>query len=334
MTDQLTDLAARHGRISRRMLLAAPAIMALAGRRAAAYPVRQATLVVPYAAGGTADIVARLVAQELQQRLGIGVVVENKGGAAGTLGCAAVAKAAPDGATLLFTAGGPLTIGPHLSRNVPYQAATSFTPLALVCQVPSLLVVNAADPAKTTADLVARGRGRPDTLRFGSPGVGTSVHLIAELFRLQAGFAAVHVPYRGGALAMNDLIAGQIDYMFENVPQLLPQVTGGTLRALAVTGSARLASAPAIPTLAESGVGGVEVGTWYGLLGPRGLPEDVAAQLAAGVAAAGQSADFTGRLADQGAQVELRLRSDFAGFMAEDDRRWQDTIARAGIKAE
>lgn len=319
-------------RLTRRMVIALPALIAAGSAHAATYPVKQATIVVPYAAGGTADILARMIAKELQARLSVTVIIENKGGAAGTIGCAAVAKAASDGATLLFTAGGPLTIGPNLTKTAPYAAARDFTPLALVCDVPSLLVVNASDPAKTAMDLIRRGKN--DALRFGSPGVGTSVHLIAELFRLQVGFEAIHVPYRGGALAMNDLISGQINYMFENAPQLLPQVQGGTLRALAVTSATRLASLPDVPTLKEAGVSGVEVGTWYGLLGPKDLAPPAATLLTDAMTEACRSPALISRLSEQGAQMDLRTGQDFISFISNDDRRWRDTIARANIKVE
>ncbi|MBR0834191.1 tripartite tricarboxylate transporter substrate binding protein [Bradyrhizobium manausense] len=320
--------------MSRRSVLALGALLSGSGGTAIAYPKRQVMVVVPYTAGGTADIVARQLCEELQKRLAVTFVVENKAGASGTLGCATVAKAAPDGATLLYTAGGPLTIGPHLMKTVPYAVARDFTPLALICQVPSFLVVNANDSAKTLRDLVAHGRSKPNALRFASPGIGTSVHMIGELFRLQAGFEAVHVPYRGGAPAMNDLLSGQVDYMFENVPQLLPQVQAGTLRALAVTSPARMASAPDVPTLTEAGVPGVEVGTWYGLLGPAALPDAIRAELTDAATEIRRNPAFAGRIGEQGAQGDLRSGTEFEAFIREDDRRWRDTIESANIRAE
>ncbi|WP_063614180.1 tripartite tricarboxylate transporter substrate binding protein [Bradyrhizobium sp. Cp5.3] len=320
------------GTLSRRRLLTLCAFLATGQGQAIAYPRRQATVVVPYAAGGTADIIARLLAEDLQRRVGTTFVVENRGGAGGTLGCAAVAKAAPDGGTLLFTAGGPLTIGPSLMKTVPYSAAQDFTPLALICEVPSMLVVNPKDSSRSLKGLIARGRSKPYELRFASRGIGTSVHLIAELFRLEAGFDAVHVPYRGGAPAMNDLLSGQVDYMFENVPQLLPQVQAGALRALAVTSSTRLPSVPDVPTLNEAGVAGVEVGTWYGLLGPAGLPPPLRLELIDAATASCRDGGFGRRLAEQGAQVDLRTGSDFEAFIRGDEARWRNTIERANIR--
>jgi tripartite-type tricarboxylate transporter receptor subunit TctC len=310
------------------------ALAAGAGRlaRAADYPARAVTLIVPYAAGGTADILARIVAEGLGERLGRSFVVENKPGASGTIGCTAVAKAAKDGHTLLFTAGGPLTIGPHLSNAVQYRTASDFTPIGLASQVASFLVVNAASPITSAAGLVSAGKAEPKKLHFASPGVGTSVHLLAELFRLEAGFEATHVPYRGGAPAVNDLLGGHVDFLFENVPQLLPQVTSGVLRALAVTAPARLASAPDVPTLDEAGFKGIGMGTWYGLLGPSGLPADITGLLARTLGDLLADAAVAKRLADLGIASDFRPTTAFAAFIGEDDARWRSTIARAKIE--
>lgn len=301
---------------------------------AADYPTRQVTIVVPYAAGGTADILGRLVAEEMHGKLSQPFVVENKGGASGVIGASAVARAQSDGYTLLFTAGGPLTIGPNLGRNPTYRADTDFTPIGLVSEVPSLLVVNPNSPIKTVSDLVAAAKAKPGDLKYASPGVGTSVHLLAEFFRLQANIDVIHVPYRGGAPAMNDLIGGQVDYMFENMPQLLPQVKGGTLRALAVTAASRQPASPDTPTLTESGIKGVEVGTWYGLLGPKNLPAPVTAALTKAFEEIVRSESFRKRLAELGAGVDGRVGAEFAKFIAADDARWKETIARAKIEPQ
>lgn len=317
---------------TRRQILAAPAVLALAGAvPALGYPTRPVTLIVPYAAGGTADILARIVAEGLGPLLGQSVVVENKPGASGTIGCHAVAKADADGQTLLFTAGGPLTVGPHLSRSVPYRTDADFTPIGLVTEVPSFLVVNDRSRFRTAAELIAEGRAKPGSLRFASPGVGTSVHLLAELFRLQAGFEAQHIPYRGGAPAVNDLMGGHVDYLFENVPQLLPQVSGRSLRALAVTAPRRLAPAPEVPTLEEAGIANVGVGTWYGLLGPAGLPAEIVDKLAAALAQAVATEASGKRLADLAVEADVVPGQRFRRFLADDSARWQATIERARI---
>ncbi|WP_170182047.1 Bug family tripartite tricarboxylate transporter substrate binding protein [Phreatobacter stygius] len=319
--------------LTRRACLALPLVgLAPRGGQAADYPARPVTLIVPYAAGGTADILARIVAEAFSTALGQSFIVENKAGASGTIGSNAVAKATDDGYTLLFSAGGPLTIGPNLSKGTPYRTATDFTPIGLLSQVPSFLVVNPNNPAKSVAELVAAGKTQSRKLHFASPGVGTSVHLLAELFRLEAGFEAVHVPYRGGAPAVNDLLGGHIDFLFENVPQLMAQVTAKSLRALAVTAPARIASAPDVPTLDEAGVGNVGVGTWYGLLGPRGLAPAVTTPLARALQKAVTEPAVARRLADLGADIDVRSGDAFARFIAEDSARWKATIERARIE--
>ena len=321
--------------ISRRACLAAPFALACAsGAHGSDYPSRQVTLTVPYAAGGTADILARLTAQSLQEKLSRPFVVENKGGASGMIGAAAIAHAPNDGYSLLFTAGGPITIGPNLSKHPSYDASTSFAPIALIGQVPSFLVVNANNPAKTLAELVDAARARPGALKYASPGVGTSVHLMAELFRLESRIEVIHVPYRGGGPAMNDLLGGQVDYMIENAPQLLPQVLSGSLRALAVTSSRRLASAPDVPTFAESGVPGLEVGTWFGLLGPRDLPSDAINVLSQATKQDLQNDASKKRLEGLEVQIDFRNSRDFAAFIEQDSARWKDTILRAHIEPE
>lgn len=312
--------------------------LALAGlttslARASDYPARPVTLIVPYAAGGTADILARIVAETLGEKLGKTFIVENKPGASGVLGCNTVAKATPDGYTLLFTAGGPLTIGPYLTKTAPYRTEADFTPIMLVTEVPSFLVVNPKSPFQTAADLIAAGKAQPKKLNFASPGVGTSVHLLAEVFRLEAGFEATHVPYRGGAPALNDLISGHVDFLFENVPQLLPQVTAGTVRALAVTASTRLPSAPNVPTLAEVGLKNIGAGTWYGLLGPASLPADISETLAQALRGSFTEPAKIQRLADLSVSSDLRATKDFATFIAQDGARWKSVIERAKIEA-
>jgi tripartite-type tricarboxylate transporter receptor subunit TctC len=322
------------GGISRRACLGIPLLALSAGRGFGNdYPSRQVTLTVPYAAGGTADILARLIAEAFHAKLSQPFIVENKGGASGTIGAAAVARAPNDGYTLLFTAGGPLTIGTNL-RKLSYDALTSFTPIGLIGQVPSFLVVNANSPAKTLAQLVDLARARPNEMKFASAGVGTSVHLMAELFRLQAGIEATHIPYRGGGPAMNDLLGGQVDYMIENAPQLLPHIKAGTLRALAVTSAARLPSAPDVPTFAEAGIKGLELGTWFGLLGPRDIPASAVDVLTRALADMMKDDALKQRLKGLEVQVDLRTGRDFANFINEDNTRWKDTIQRAKIEAQ
>ena len=321
--------------LSRRSVIAGAGAMLLAAAPArAAYPERQITLVVPYAAGGTADTLGRMVAEGMAAALKSTVVVENKGGAGGVIGCAYVAKASNDGYTLLFTAGGPLTIGPNLRKTPPYDTTAAFTPIGLLAQVPSFLVVNPQSPVRSVADLIAASKSGK-ALRYGSPGFGTSVHLLGELFRQKAGnFEAVHVPYRGGAPAMSDLLGGHIDFMFENAPQLLPQITAGALRAIVVTAPKRLSVTPDVPAFAELGIGDIGFGTWYGLLTPPSLPEPLRERLQAVLQDVAQVPAFNTKLVELGANPDLRVGARFAEFIVQDQMQWRDAIAKGNVEIQ
>jgi tripartite-type tricarboxylate transporter receptor subunit TctC len=287
---------------------------------------------VPYPPSGSTDILGRFYAQRLSERLGQTVLVENRGGASGTIGSDAVAKAAPDGYTLLFTSGGPLAVAPSLLRSIPYDAAADFEPVTLLAQAPSLLVVPAASPIRDVAGLIATARARPGQLSVGSPGTGTSVHLIGEMFRLQADIQVEAVTYRGGAPALQDLLGGRLSYMFENLPQLLPQVRAGWLRPLAVTSARRVEVAPDVPTLQEAGLSGFEGSTWFGVLAPRGLPAALRDRLAVEFASITAEPEIRRILAEQGTEPDVRAGDRFAAFMEVDRARWRDLIVRAGIE--
>jgi tripartite-type tricarboxylate transporter receptor subunit TctC len=297
-----------------------------------AWPQRPIRIIVPYPASGSTDILGRFLAQRISARLEQTVLVENRGGASGTIGSDAVAKAAPDGYTLLFTSGGPLAVAPSLLRSIPYNAATDFTPVTLLAQAPSLLAVLATSPITDVAGLIAAARARPGTLSIGSPGTGTSVHLIGEMFRLQADIQVEAVTYRGGAPALQDLLGGRLSFMFENLVQLLPLVRAGLLRPLAVTSARRVAAAPEIPTLDEAGLTGFEGSTWFGLLAPRGLPQAIADRLANHCAGIIDEPETRRLLAEQGTEADIRAGERFAAFMEADRTRWRDLIARAGIQ--
>lgn len=319
--------------ISRRALIAAAATSALPVRAyAQGWPQRPIRVIVPYPASGSTDIVGRLFAQRLSARVGQPVVVDNRGGASGTIGSDAVAKSQPDGYTLLFTSGGPLAVAPSLLRAIPYDAARDFDPVTLIGQAASLLVVQAASPAKSVSELIAMARARPGSLSIGSPGIGTSVHLIGEMFRLQANIEVEAITYRGGAPALQDLLGGRLSFMFENLPQLLPHVRAGALRPLAISSARRSAAAPDVPTLAESGLPGFEGTTWFGLLGPRGLPPDIRDRIASEIAAIVEEPETARLLADQGIEPDLRRGSAFAAYMETDRARWRDVIQRAQIQ--
>lgn len=319
---------------TRRSLIRAAALIGMAlpsYARAQPWPQRVIRIVVPYPPSGSTDILGRFFAQRLSVRLGQTVLVENRGGASGTIGSDSVAKAVPDGYTLLFTSGGPLAVAPSLLRSIPYDAASDFEPVTLVAQAASLLVVPAASPIVDVAGLIAAARAQPGRLSVGSPGTGTSVHLIGEMFRLQADIQVEAITYRGGAPALQDLLGGRLSYMFENLPQLLPAVRAGLLRPLAVTSLRRAQAAPDVPTLDESGLRGFEGSTWFGVLGPKGLPSAIRDRLAEEFAGITAEPETKRLLAEQGTEPDVRTARDFGAFMDTDRARWREIISRAGI---
>jgi tripartite-type tricarboxylate transporter receptor subunit TctC len=270
--------------IARRHLLAASALLATPAL-AQTYPDQAIRLIIPFAPGGPADLIARLIGARMGERLGRPMVVESRSGAGGTIGVDAAAKARPDGYTLVLASTGAMVILPHLMTTMPYDPLRDLAPIGLVLAVPQIFAIAPGLTANSVADVVALAKARPGTLAFGSAGTGSSLHLAGELFRLRAGIDITHVPYRGAAPAVTDLLAGRIQLLLADVPILLPQVRGGTLRALAVTGRERSDVLPELPTMAEAGVPGVISETWYGLLGPAGIPADRIATLQGALAA-------------------------------------------------
>ena len=245
---------------------------------AQAWPDKTLTLIVPFPPGGSTDTLARSIGQKMQDKLGQTVIVDNKAGATGTIGAALVKRAAPDGYTVLVSSLGPFVIAPHLLKNVPYDAGKDFDLLTVAVQAPNVLVVPAASPHKSVADVIAALKKSPDKMSFASSGNGSSDHLTAELFWLQTGTSGTHVPYKGGAPAISDLLGAQVDASFQNINAILQHVASGKLRALAVTGAKRSALLPQVPTLTESGVKDADVYSWQGIAAPKGLPADVKAK--------------------------------------------------------
>jgi len=258
--------------------LAASAAAVSAQGAAASYPSRPIKIVVPFAPGGTTDALARLVGQRMTQDWGQPVVVENKPGAGATLGADAVAKAAPDGYTLLMGAAHH-TIAQNVYAKVPYHFGRDFAPVTVVAMVPNMVVVNASVPARTIQEFVALAKAQPGKLNYGSAGAGTAHHLIGEMFKLRAGVDLMHVPYKGSSPAVADLLSGQIQLMFDTVTSGLPQVKAGKTRALAVTTAKRSSAMPDVPSLSETVLPGFDVGTWFGILAPAATPPDVVNKL-------------------------------------------------------
>jgi tripartite-type tricarboxylate transporter receptor subunit TctC len=301
---------------------------------AQAWPNRPVRFLVPFAAGaGINDIMARLVGQHLGAGLGQPVVIENRAGAGGIAGTEAAAKAAPDGYTFLMT-NVSLVTSAYLYPKLPYDPQKDFVPVTLVATSPLMLVVHPSIAAKSVQELVALAKANPGRLNFGSGGVGSTPHLSVELFKSAAGIDAVHVPYKGGAPALNDLVAGQISFMIENVPGTMPFVKGGKLRALAITSAQRSPLEPALPTMAESGVPGYEVVGWQGLFAVAGTPPETVARLQAEVAKVLRLPEVRERLAALGAEPVGSTPEEFGAFIRAERTRWGRIIREKGIRSE
>ena len=268
---------------------------------AATYPSRPIKIVVPFAPGGTTDMLARLIGQRLTQSWGQPVVIENKPGAGATLGADVVAKPAGDGYTLLMGAAHH-TIAQKVYSKVPYQFDRDFAPITIVAMVPNMVVVNADVPARNIAEFVALAKSQPGKLNYGSAGAGTAHHLIGEMFNLKAGVKLVHVPYKGSAPAVADLLSGQVQLMFDTVTSGLPQVKAGKLRALAVTTAKRSSAMPDVPTLSETVLPGFDVGTWFGLLAPASTPPAIVSKLNAEIVRIIQQPDVRKQMLDAGSE--------------------------------
>ena len=288
-------------------------------------------VVVPFAAGGPTDMIARLIGQDMQTRLKTDVVIENKGGAGGVIANEQVARAPADGKTLLFATLGSQVISAALRPQLSYDPLKSFTPIAFIGQAPSLIVVSADYPAKTFAELVARAK--TEKLSYGSAGAGTTMNIAGEMFNSVAGVKSAHVPYRGAAPAINDLIGGHIQFLNADLPVLLPLVRSGKLRALVNFGSERSPLLPDVPTSAELGFPGMLMENWYGVLGPAALPADVRASLESAVLEAVRSPAIAKTLADGGARGATDAKG-FAAKLAKDVAFWGPELKKLGISAE
>ena len=311
-------------------LIAACALAA--GVAHAAYPDRPITIVVPYAPGGAADAVARVLATRLGAKLGTSVIVDNKAGASGTIGASYVAKANPDGYTVLYDAT-PYSINPHLFPKMPY-AANALQPLSLVLLAPNVLIVKADSPLKNINDLVAKAKAAPGKLNFASGGSGTVQRLAAELLRQQLNLDMVHVPYKSGGPAITDVMAGQVDFMFGTVAATYPHVSGGKLRALAVSAPERSKRLPDVPTVAETVIPGYEAYEWNGMFLPAGTPEPIAAKLRDAVQEVMKEDEIKQRLADMGAQPVGSTPAEFTAFLKKEDAKWGGVVKKGNIKLD
>jgi tripartite-type tricarboxylate transporter receptor subunit TctC len=299
------------------------------------YPSRSVKIVVPFPAGGSNDIIARVIAQKLSERnSGQTFYVENRGGAGGNIGAEAVASSEPDGYTLLLTAPPPLTINTALYRDLRYDPSTAFAPVGLIASVPIVLAVHPSTGIKNVSELIALAKAKPGTLFFGSSGNGSTNHLAGELLKSMTGIDIVHVPYKGAAPAMNDLVAGHIPMMFDNIPAVLPQVRAKNINAIAVAGSKRASALPDVPTVAESGVPGFDASAWFGLVAPAKTPAPVLAKLEGDIDAILKMPDVQKRFDELGAEPGTVSGAAFGKFLADETTKWTKIIRESGAKVD
>ena len=319
----------------RTILLFAVGLLAASATHAAesSYPVRPLRIIVPQSAGGSTDLVARLVAQKLTDALGQTVVVDNRPGAGSIIGTDLVAKANPDGYTLLVVASS-ITLNPTLHKNLPFDPIHDLAPISQLSAFPNMLVVHPAVPVKSVQELIAYAKANPGKLNYGSSGAATGTHLSAELFKLMTGVQMVHVPYKGGAPAVTALLGGQVQLNFATLPSVLPHVKSGRLRALGVTTTKRSPAAPEVPTIAEAGVPGYDHAPWNGMLAPARTPKAVIARLNGEVAKATHTAEMKSVLLQEGAEPVGNTPEAFGTIIREETAKWAKVIRAAGIEAD
>jgi tripartite-type tricarboxylate transporter receptor subunit TctC len=309
-------------------------LVAATGATAQEWPTRSIRIVVPVATGGIADYYSRVIARKLTESWGQPVLVENRAGGGGNIGAEAVAKAAPDGYTFLMGFIGPNAVNQFLFRNMPFDTLKDFAPVAMVSEAEGLLAVHPGVPINSVADLLAQARAQPGKLTYASGGVGTSSHLAGELFKSMAKVDIIHVPYKGNAPAVADLIGGQVQLSFATLTTVVPHVRAGKLRGIAVIGGQRSAAMPDLPTVSEAGVPGFEVNNWIGLFAPAGTPPEIVRRLNAEVMKIMQAPEIASRMVQQGERFTPNSPEDFDRFVRAEIGRWEKVIKDAGLKAE
>ena len=316
------------------LLAAALPLSVAAQSTTSPYPNKLIRMVVPFTPGGSTDILGRTIGQQLTQAWGQPVVVDNVPGAGGSIGADKVAKAPADGYTLLMGHIGTLAVTPSLYPRLPYDPIKSFAAVAWVARVPNMLVVHPSVPVKTVQELVAYAKANPGKINFGSGGNGSAAHIATEYLKLQTGTQMQHVPYKGTAPAVTDLVAGQIQLMFTGVPAVMAQVKAGQLRALAVSSPHRVKAVPDLPTVAESGYPGFEADQWYGVVAPAGTPPEVITKLNQQINKSLASPEIASRLASEGAEATPQPPKVFADLIASEIARWRTVIEKGGVKVE
>jgi tripartite-type tricarboxylate transporter receptor subunit TctC len=308
--------------------------LATGAARAEDYPTHPIRLVVPYAAGGGADSVARIVAKRVGETIGQPIVIENRGGAGSIIGAEFVKKSSPDGYTLLLGQSGPISINPAVYRDLPYDPLKDFAPVTMTTAYPYIMVVSPALGVKTLPEFVALAKSKADQLNYGTTGVGAANHLVTELFDRKAGIRMTHIPYRGTALAVTDLIAGQVQVVFADPISALPHIKAGTLLALAVTSKERSPVAPDVPTIAESGYPGFDAIAWHGILAPANTPPAIMNRLNAEIVAALRDPETRALLEKQAMQTIGNSPQAFADFISQDIAIWKEVAAQARVEVK
>lgn len=321
--------------LSRRALVAAAALAALPfAATAQNYPAKPVTIIVPFAAGGTTDILARVIGQALTKELGQQVIVDNRAGAGGNIGGALAAKANADGYTLFMGTVGTHAINAALYKKMTFDPVKDFAPLTRVAMVPNLLVANPARPYKNVKELIAYAKANPGKVTFGSSGSGSSIHLSGELFNSMAKVEMIHIPYKGSAPAVTDLVGGQIDIMFDNMPSAIQHVRSGRLKPLAVTTAKRSPELPEVPTIAEAGVPGYEATSWFGMFAPAATPAPVVTRLNQALVKVLADAEVKKKLAEQGAEPYSETPAQFAAFIQAEAAKWSKVVKESGATAD
>jgi tripartite-type tricarboxylate transporter receptor subunit TctC len=298
------------------------------------YPARSITILNGFPPGGATDLTLRQVAARLSDRLGQPVVIENRAGAAGTVAAAAVARAAPDGHTLLFGVAANLAVAPATMKNPPYDPATAFSPIIEIARGPYLWMVKPDVPARNLREFVDWAKTQGGKVNYGSPGQGSVHHLAGEMFRRIAGLQMVHVPYKGGNTAYTAMLGGEIDAMFDSMPAPMAHLQSGRIRAIGVTGPKRLSSQPDVPTFAEQGIAGVDVHFWWGFVGPAGLPKDVVGKLNAESTRALADPELRATLAKWSIEPTPGTPEAFGAYIAQESARWREAVAASGLRLE
>jgi tripartite-type tricarboxylate transporter receptor subunit TctC len=318
----------------KQLVAAFVAAFALAASAFAAYPDKPVTIVVPFPPGGSTDAIARVISQKLPEKLGGTWVIENKAGATGTIGAAFVKRAPADGYTLFISSLGPFVIAPHLIKNVQYDALKDLDPITVAVQAPNVLVVPAASPIKNVADMLAALKKNPGKVSFASSGSGSSDHLSAELFWQQTGTQGLHIPYKGGGPAINDLLGGQVDAAFVNINSIIQHIKAGKVRAIAVSSEKRNPLLPDLPTLQEQGVKGAEVQSWQAVAAPKGIPADIKQKLQEAIVSILNEPSVKEKLVAQGFEIVGNTPEQFAKFQAAEYARWKNLIETRKITVD